>query len=69
MVDDIVTRLREIVWDIRCSKMDSDDVGDIVESCLDEIERLRKTIHDLMEIMEERRNEIIRLKKELANDG
>ena len=41
MTDDIVTRLRGMVWDIRCSKMDSDDVGDIVETCLDEIERLR----------------------------
>jgi len=54
MTDDIVTRLRDVVWDIRCSKMDPDDVGDIVDTCLDEIERLRGQLHQTRKLLEQR---------------
>ena len=66
MTDDIVTRLRDIVWDIRCSKMDPDDVGDIVEICLNEIERLRNALAEQAIIHEVQKtntlNEVERLR-------
>jgi uncharacterized protein YicC (UPF0701 family) len=41
MIDDIVTRLREVERLVRNSQMDCDDTADLIEWCADEIERLR----------------------------
>jgi len=41
MIDDIVTRIREVERLVRNSQMDCDDTADLIEWCADEIERLR----------------------------
>lgn len=41
MTDDLLTRLREAERLTRNGEMDRDDIGDVIDQCADEIERLR----------------------------
>jgi hypothetical protein len=42
MTDDIIDRLREWEWDVRMSRIDPDDIGDIIGNCVELIEKLRE---------------------------
>lgn len=71
MSDDIVTRLRRHAYagvPSYTKQLDS-EAADEIEYLKERCARLERTIEALMEITEERRDEFIRLKKELANDG
>lgn len=47
--DDIVTRLREAESLTRNGEMDRDDIGDLLDWCADEIERLRAELQSYHE--------------------
>lgn len=51
MSDDIVARLREAERLTRNGDMDRDDIGDIIDWCADEIERLRAEVSRLMQVI------------------
>lgn len=56
--DDIVTRLQEAERLTRNGEMDRDDIGDILDWCADEIERLCKRITELLETTDELRTQM-----------